>query len=214
MLWMDSSVPFGAVIRYLPGPMASVDTPGHPVPERSDDDLLRAVARGDATAFEALYRRHRDWTFRVACRFCRGPEDAADVVQETFAYLLARAPRLRLTARLTTYLYPVVRSIAVERIRRQRRMRLGGVGEGPDAAVDPTGPALPATGLDPALEAAVAALPEGQREVLLMRAVDEMSLAEIAVALGIPVGTVKSRLHHALAALRADERVRGIFENE
>ncbi len=55
-------------------------------------------------------------------------------------------------------------------------------------------------------------LPGPQREVLLMRAVDGMTLGEIAAALDIPVGTVKSRLHHALATLRADDRTRRHFE--
>ncbi|MCH8271334.1 MAG: hypothetical protein IH985_09030, partial [Planctomycetes bacterium] len=55
---------------------------------------------------------------------------------------------------------------------------------------------------------------DGQREVLLMRIVDGMATAEIAAALGIPPGTVKSRLHHALKGLRADDRLRAYFEDE
>ena len=55
-------------------------------------------------------------------------------------------------------------------------------------------------------------LPEAQREVLLMRFVDGLTLAEIAEALAIPLGTVKSRLHNALRALRDDPRVREYFE--
>ena len=54
-------------------------------------------------------------------------------------------------------------------------------------------------------------LPPGQRQVLLMRFVDDMTLAEIALALEIPEGTVKSRLHNALAALRDDPRTRQYF---
>jgi len=61
------------------------------------------------------------------------------------------------------------------------------------------------------LAAALGVLPELHKEVLLMRVVDEMSMAEIAAALSIPVGTVKSRLHHALAALRADPRTKRYF---
>ena len=56
----------------------------------------------------------------------------------------------------------------------------------------------------------VSSLPEGQREVLLMRFVDGMQLDEIAVALAIPLGTVKSRLHNAIQTLRADPRVNAI----
>jgi RNA polymerase sigma-70 factor (ECF subfamily) len=58
----------------------------------------------------------------------------------------------------------------------------------------------------------LAALPEAQREVLLMRFVDGMSLQEIAAALSIPEGTVKSRMHNALSALKSDPCVRSYFE--
>ena len=64
------------------------------------------------------------------------------------------------------------------------------------------------------LAAAVSKLPDGQREVLLMRVVDEMSVTEIALALGVPEGTVKSRLHHAVGALRGSRELRGYWEKE
>ena len=61
------------------------------------------------------------------------------------------------------------------------------------------------------LAAVLAILPEEQREVLLMRFVDDMSLQEIAVALDIPIGTVKSRLHNSLRTLRNDHRTKDYF---
>ncbi|MGZ8901222.1 MAG: sigma-70 family RNA polymerase sigma factor, partial [Limisphaerales bacterium] len=61
------------------------------------------------------------------------------------------------------------------------------------------------------LRAALAQLPPPQRETVVLRFVEGMDLAEIAVALEIPVGTVKSRLHHALAALRRQEGLRDLF---
>ena len=61
------------------------------------------------------------------------------------------------------------------------------------------------------LAAVLAVLPESQREVLLMRFVDDMSLQEIAAALNVPVGTVKSRLYHGLQTLRGDRRTRDYF---
>jgi RNA polymerase sigma-70 factor (ECF subfamily) len=62
------------------------------------------------------------------------------------------------------------------------------------------------------LAAAMAGLPDIQREVVLMRFVDDMTVAEIAAALIVPEGTVKSRLHHAIAALRKDGRMRAYFD--
>jgi RNA polymerase sigma-70 factor (ECF subfamily) len=127
------------------------------------------------------------------------------VLQDTFAYLLKKLPRLRLTARMTTFLYPVVRHLSI-RLARKRRRHVSDEG-----ALDEI-PAPEETGSSRAeLASALSALPEKQREVLLMRIVDEMSLAEIAEALKIPLGTVKSRLHNALRTLRGDERTRRYF---
>ena len=80
--------------------------------------------RGDASAFEALYLRYRDWVVRLALRFTADREEALDVMQDTFAYLLKKFPGFRLTARMTTFLYPVVRNIALTHGRRRREQSL------------------------------------------------------------------------------------------
>ena len=168
---------------------------------RSDEELVRAAGRGDAAAFEALYRRHRGFVLGLARRFA-GPGLAADVAQEVFLYLVARLPGLRFEGRLATFLYPVVKHVAAGARRREQR-------PGPDRAV-PEGLAAPAPAApeDEDLAAALASLPEGQREVVLLRFADGFSLEEIAASLAIPLGTVKSRLHHALEGLRAHPRTR------
>jgi RNA polymerase sigma-70 factor, ECF subfamily len=158
---------------------------------RSDAELVAAAGAGDLAAFEVLYLRHRDWTVALAHRFAGDRELALDVLQETFAYLLRRLPGLRLTARLTTFLYPVVKHNAQEA---RRKRRLGAPREDDASSV-------PASPDHAPLRAAVDALPEPQREVLLMRFASGMTMGEIALALNVPVGTVKSRLHHALARL-------------
>ncbi|MBN1421466.1 MAG: RNA polymerase sigma factor [Planctomycetes bacterium] len=181
-----------------------------PADPRSDEALVRAVNAGDASAFESLYLRHRDWVVRLALRFAGNREDALDVLQEAFLYLLRKFPGFRLTARLTTFLYPVVKHLAADRRRAARRTA------GEDAIVaEPAAPAAPPAGRDASLgdlTEVLARLPEGQREALLLRYVDGFSLAEIAGALEIPVGTVKSRIHNALETLRQDPRARRYFE--
>jgi RNA polymerase sigma-70 factor (ECF subfamily) len=174
---------------------------------RSDDALVAAANRGDEGAFCALYYRYRDWAGRLARRFTGNDEDALDVLQETFAYLFRKFPGFHLTASMTTFLYPVVRNLSIAHRRKRGRLVLNE--EVLDAA-----PAPAIAGDDPRQElaAVVAALPAGQRQVVLMRFVDGMSLEEIALALSIPTGTVKSRLHHALQSLREDERTRRYFD--
>lgn len=186
--------------------------PPEPDDPRSDDFLVEAVNRGDVAAFEALYRRYRNWVVRLAYRLTGNHDDALDVLQETFTYFLRKFPGFRLEAKLTTFLYPAVKHLAIAA--RERSRRHAPQGEECEAeARDPAASDSP----DPeasreALDHLLRALPESQREVLLLRFVDDFSLGEIATALEIPAGTVKSRLHNALARLREDPATRRYFE--
>jgi len=174
---------------------------------RSDEALIDAVNNGDADAFEALYYRYRDWVYRLARRFTGNDDEALDVLQETFSYVLRKFPGFKLSAKLTTFLYPAVKNRAMDRMRIRKRYVSG------DEVFRTTGERSVAYShsLDN-LKSLLEDLPEGQYEVLIMRFVDEMKLDEIAEALAIPLGTVKSRLHNALKTLRSDERARAYYE--
>jgi RNA polymerase sigma-70 factor (ECF subfamily) len=177
---------------------------------RSDEELIAAINRGDVAAFEALYRRHRDWVLRMAGRWARDPDDALDVLQDTFLYLLGKFPGFRLTVRLTTFLYPVIKNTAL-RVREKRRFQLENATVEAPETVDPIG-------LDDAalrrrdLETVMSGLTDEQREVVLLRFVDGYRVDEIAELLRIPAGTVKSRIHYAIESLRRAPRVRHYFE--
>ncbi|HSI35667.1 MAG: RNA polymerase sigma factor [Phycisphaerae bacterium] len=177
----------------------------------SDADLVALANRGDAAGFEGLYARYRGWVAALALRFTGDDALALDVTQDTFMYLLGKFPGFKLTARMTTFLYPAVKNLSIAARRKARRL---------SGSPDEVLAALPAQAGGPgALEhqdllAVVAALPDIHREVVLMRFVDDFSLDEIGQALGIPTGTIKSRLHHAIAALREDPEVRKHFVAE
>lgn len=176
----------------------------------ADAVLVKLAASGDSRAFATLYGRHKDYAMRLAMRFTRDHETAADVVQETFIYLVRKMPTLELTAKMTTYLYPVVKNIALTAKRKDRaRLRLVR-DDGTDIDVS-AAPAADARNPD-SLASVVAILPEHQQEVILMRFVDDMSMDQIATALSIPGGTVKSRLHLAIKTLREDPRTKGYFD--
>jgi len=180
-----------------------------PSDPRTDAELVDALNDGDTSAFDALYYRYRDWVVRLAVRFAGNEEDALDVLQETFSYVLRKFPGFRLTSAMTTFLYPVVKHLALAA--RRKRQRMSGDEGALHSAADR--PATPEPGAARAeLAGVVSRLPETHREVLLMRFVDAMSLEEIAGALEIPVGTVKSRLHNAIATLRKDPKTRDYFD--
>jgi len=172
---------------------------------RNDQQLIAALNAGDVAAFDALYYRYRDRVLRLAMRFAGNHDDALDVLQETFAYLFRKFPGFVLTSRMTTFLYPAVRNLSLA-ARRKRR----GVG-----TLDEDVPGLSIADPELArseLAAAMANLSPAHREVVLLRFVDDLSIDEIADALDVAAGTVKSRLHHAIAAMREDPRVRRYFE--
>ena len=182
------------------GPVTEADA-------RSDEALVEAANRGEVAAFEALYRRYWDWVVRLAYRFTGNRDDALDVLQDTFTYLLRKLPGFRLSARMTTFLYPVVKNLSLAARRKSARY------VSDDQALTDIPAEIPTGGAETRDELAqvLSMLPEGQREVLLMRFVDDMSLTEVAQALEIPLGTVKSRLHNALRTLRNDQRTRDYF---
>ena len=174
--------------------------------DRSDQTLVAAANNGDVEAFEALYLRYRDWVVSLAYRYTRDRELALDVLQETFIYVLGKFPGFVLTAQMKTFLYPTVRHLAVAMQSRAARQ--------PDVSGGPLFEPPP----DPArdermrgLAELMESLPVGQREVLMLRFADGLSLADIAQALQVPVGTVKSRLHNAIEAMRGDERAEKYF---
>ena len=173
----------------------------------SDQELIESANKGSPDAFEALYYRYRDWVYRLAWRFTGNQQDALDVLQETFTYLLGKFPGFELTASMTTFLYPVVKHLSLAVRRKSRRFS-----SDEDVISELTAPVSKETESSRSeLAAALTVLPDEQREVLLMRFVDDMSLQEVATALNIPLGTVKSRLYQALQKLRSDRRTRDYF---
>jgi RNA polymerase sigma-70 factor, ECF subfamily len=167
-----------------------------------DAELIGQANAGDAAAFEALYHRYRDRVVALAYQFTGNRDDALDVLQETFEYFFGKFPGFELRSALMTFLYPAVKHLSMSRRRKEH----------PTVDIDDLADRLPSDDPVPGetnpsdLLRLVDALPEGQREVVLLRFVEDLSLAQIAQALELPLGTVKSRLHNALDTLRKRHR--------
>lgn len=189
-------------------PLACIDGTLTAPDERSDLTLVAAVNSGDGSAFDVLYFRHRDWVVQLAYRFCGDREMALDVLQETFLYLLRKFPGFELRCEMRSFLYPVVKHLALNARAKAGRYESG------EAEALFAGLEAPRSeaGSGEELRVALAKLPQQQRETVMLRFMEGMDLGEIAAALGIPVGTVKSRLHHALEALRNNPALKEFFE--
>lgn len=189
---------------------APVGAPDEPTSDpRSDLDLIAAINDGDAGAFEILYYRHRDWVVNLAFRFTGDRDLALDVLQETFLYFVKKFPGFCLTANLKTFFYPAVKNLSIAARRKAGRIQSTAEEQ---AVIESAAVIDAAPGREEVLNIALGTLSDEHREVLLLRFVDDLSLAEVAESLGIPLGTVKSRLHYALDTLRRDPRTRDLFD--
>jgi len=177
----------------------------------STDDLIRRYQAGQTDLFDVLFDRHKDYVYRVAYSMTRHAQEAEEVVQETFLDVLKALPRYDVegAARFETWLYRVTANRCKMRWRRKRLPTV----EFAELAEDQTGDPLerlPDEREDHNPEAvtqqaetrrriwrAVGRLSETAREVVLLRYGQDFSYQEIADALGLNLGTVKSRLNAA-----------------
>jgi len=175
--------------------------------ELADDAALLARLRaGDDQAFEELVTVYQHRLFGVALRMLGSRAEAEEIAQETFLRAHRALGEFRGEARLGTWLYAIASRLCLNRLaagsRRHERSDemalLQRPAEGADAAA-----ALERTELQAALQEAVAALPEERRIVVVLRDLEGLAYEEIAEVLGLPLNTVRTRLHRARTDLKA-----------
>jgi len=202
-------------------------------PEATPDlEIVERARGGDHDAFRVLVERYQGRAYRLALRVLRDEERARDIVQDAFLKAYRSLDRFEGRSGFYTWFYRVVMNLCLDAKRRDKSGRHvewdeqtapdAAVGTGIDAVApshrEMTGPAGEVERLElrEAMREAIDALPDDARRTLLLREVDGLSYAEIAKSLGVPKGTVMSRLHHArrrvretLLASGAVERVEG-----
>jgi RNA polymerase sigma-70 factor (ECF subfamily) len=177
------------------------------MPREEERRLVAAARRGDPKALERLLESVSGTVYRFGKTFCRNPHDAEDVLQDVLTSLIGSLGEFRGESALSTWAFVVARRTCARRRRRESRFASMESGPGrpalelPDASASPARDAERAE-LREALEQAISALPDAQRDVLLLRDVEGQSAAEVGRALGLGERAVKSRLHRARLALR------------
>lgn len=172
------------------------------------EELVRAAAKGDEGAFAELVRQHEKKVYNLALRMCGNAEDASDAAQEAFLSAWKGLPNFRGEAGFPTWLYRLTSNAAIDLLRRNKKQRGELSLDDADAGIDPIDeePSLQeqAEGVElrEAVTAGLALLSEDHRQALILREMQELSYEEIAAALGIDLGTVKSRISRARGALR------------
>lgn len=176
---------------------------------RTDLELIAAARRGEAEAVEELLARHEKQIFRFGLRMCGSEEDARDVLQETLVAAFKNLPEFRGDAELSTWLYQIARSFCTKsrRLRAGEPTRKDSVDAPEVRALESVAPTpdevAHAREIGDVLQAAIRALPEHYREVIVLKDVEGLSAEEVAQVLGQDVAAVKSRLHRARMELRA-----------
>jgi RNA polymerase sigma-70 factor (ECF subfamily) len=164
----------------------------------SDEAIVQRVLSGERALYEILVRRHNQRLYRAARAILRNESEVEDVMQEAYVQAFAHLAQFRAEARFSTWL---TRIAVHEALARKRRAQRQTEVEEPVVVITPEQQAG-SRELAKLLERAIDTLPDNFREVLMMRTVEDMSVADTASVLDIPEDTVKTRLFRARNLLR------------
>ena len=159
----------------------------------------RALAEGDPAAFEALVHETRPALGTFLRRLCSSPQDAEDIVQETYLRVYQHRQRYDGRSSVKTWMYAIALNLFRDRSRRKTSARL----QGDVAAHLPVDRRLEKEELAERVQQLVQSLPEGQREIFTLYRYEGLPYEDIARLLGITVGAVKAQMHHALQKIRS-----------
>jgi RNA polymerase sigma-70 factor, ECF subfamily len=215
-------------------PVSNMNSPKHAgvdqvvllqdAPDQVDAGLVERFRNGDTAAFEEIVHRYKDRVYNIVYRYLGNHEDARDVAQEVFIRAFRGINGFRGHAKVYTWLYSIAANLSRNRLRdMQRKGRSKGISL---EALQEEAPAL-ADGhaatretprssaqhreLHDGLRLCLDALPDSFRMAFVLRVHDELSYEDIAISVGVPQGTVKSRLNQARRRLRDCLKLRGLL---
>jgi RNA polymerase sigma factor (sigma-70 family) len=175
----------------------------------ADEELMRSYGGGDAGAFEALYRRHRGSLYRFLLRQVGEAGTAEELFQDVWMRVIDSRGRYEARAKFTSWLYAIAHNRVMDFYRASGRAKFLAQEESEEALEMLPAADIPADAFidrkraAERLLAALAELPEVQREAFLLQQEGDLSVEEIGAATGVSRETAKSRLRYAVAKLRA-----------
>jgi len=184
----------------------------------TDEALILGCQQGDEESFDQLFERYRSKLFTFVWRFLRDRQATEDIFQETFVRVFTRARSFRRRGKVSTWIYTIAANLCRDELKKRKRRRTISLdqpvaGEEPGhtwsvilkaAADDTSNPRRSAEQAEHrvALWKAVGALPEDLRITLELQTLHGLKYREVAEVLGVPLGTVQSRIHNAVKLLR------------
>jgi RNA polymerase sigma-70 factor (ECF subfamily) len=182
----------------------------------TDEELVARAQDGDASAFDELVGRWERKIRGAIYRIIGSDDDALDLCQETFLKAYRGLGSFKQEARFSSWLYQIALNLCRDRMRRRRGKTWVSLDDLDDGAALPQSPGpsaldlVEAQDLSRTVSGAVAALPEEQREVIVLKEYQGLTFLEIAEVLGLPMSTVKTRLYRGLGQLKEQLERQGV----
>lgn len=174
-----------------------------------DYTLIRLVLEGNTSAFDVIVRRYNTKVYSLAYRLLNSVEDAEDVAQDTFSQAFKGLGSFRGTSKFYTWLFRITYNLAIsQRRKRKPALSLNSQTDSQGEITLPSDDASPMKNMEDEegktlMDKALGLLSLDHRAGLVLKEIEGFSYEEIALSLGVPVGTVRSRLHRARLELRA-----------
>ena len=167
-----------------------------------DLDLMRRVQEGEMVSYNTLVNRYKDRLFNVLYRMLSSEDEANDLLQETFLRVWQHKMSYDFRFAFSTWIYTIALNLARNELRRRKKIKFLDIFDFADKLTAKEEKKDTSANLKTLLEAEMKRLPEKYKTAFLLRDVDNLSYEEIAQVLGVPLGTVKSRVNRARAILR------------
>lgn len=169
-----------------------------------DARLLARVLDGDHDAFNEIMRNHEDRVFSVCLRIMGTRDQALDAVQDTFLTAFRKADQFKGNSALGTWIYRIAVNTCYDQLRKQKRRRADPMPDHLDPPDHSAEDAVGSAALRPELQKALVSLPEEFRTAIVLADIEGLGLKEVAEVLGVPTGTVKSRVFRGRRLLAAE----------
>lgn len=167
-----------------------------------DLDLMRRVQEGEMVSYNTLVNRYKDRLFNVLYRMLSSEDEANDLLQETFLRVWQHKMSYDFRFAFSTWIYTIALNLARNELRRRKKIKFLDIFDFADRLAAKEEKKDTSSNLKTLLEVEMKRLPEKYKTAFLLRDVDNLSYEEIAQVLGVPLGTVKSRVNRARAILR------------
>ena len=165
-------------------------------------EAIQRCQQGDIAGLHILFEMHRTKVYNLSWRMLGSPQDAEDALQEIYLKVFDRIKNYRGDSAFSTWLYRMTTNHCLDLLRRRKILTFLGFENAPEAQEKRDSEKAVNLGLSPVIVKALGKLPEKQKACLLMREMDDLSYEDIAAALQLSLGTVKSNIHRAKAFLK------------